>query len=223
MLPCWRARRFRLCSFSSERTRIFSEPSSMARIVSSRYLMRRGDVTAVFTSWKLRPVSLPTAPRFFANSPPAFAAASVSMKASMKGCDSFEMSYSESRPLPMPSMDAKERKMKVKVDGKRKTEPPLSSVSVCRSAPSVSLMLPVDLPSCVFLKERMKKRASFSTAKRSAPDASTPIFSTPDTSRLALRESSISEISGPPSKSAVQNSRKPSRTLGLRSFIMPKS
>jgi len=53
----------------------------------------------------------------------------------------------------MPSYEAKARKMKVNVDGKRKT---CCSVSACRSAPSVVLMLPAALPCWMSLKVRMK-------------------------------------------------------------------
>ena len=87
----------------------------------------------------------------------------------------------------MPSIDVIERKMNVNVDGKRNA---CSSVSDCRSAPSVVLIEPVDLaPICVSLNERMKYRASFSHASRSAPFASTPIVSTAATMRLPARAS----------------------------------
>mmetsp|Transcript_2744 Transcript_2744/g.11289 ORF Transcript_2744/g.11289 Transcript_2744/m.11289 type:complete len:219 (+) Transcript_2744:1180-1836(+) len=217
------ARRSSAASFSRDRTRIFRFPSSMDRKVSSRYLTLRGCVTAIFTSFRFNPVAFPSFPRFCSNSDPACATSSVLMNASTNGCDSFPMSKDLSRPLPIPSIDAKARKMNVNAGGNLKTVPPLSSVSVCKSLPSVSLMLPFCLPNCVFLKERMKKRASFSTARRSALLDRTPIFSTAVTRRLAFRARSMSEMSGPPSKSALQNSRKPSCTLGRSSFIMPKS
>lgn len=122
----------------------------------------------------------------------------------------------------MPSTEAKARKMKVNVGGKRKTD---SSVSVRRSSPSVLLMsdAPFLPPSCASLKRRMKKRASFSTARRSAVRLSTPIWPIASTSSRALAASCASETNGPPPKRAKQKLRKPSRTCGVSSSIIPKS
>ncbi|KAL3790383.1 hypothetical protein ACHAWO_011598, partial [Cyclotella atomus] len=64
---------------------------------------------------------------------------------------------------------------------------------------------------------------SFSTASRSAPRANTPASSTPSTNDLALIASSKSSITGPPANNDVQNLRKPDRTFGFNSSIIPKS
>mmetsp|Transcript_37656 Transcript_37656/g.102225 ORF Transcript_37656/g.102225 Transcript_37656/m.102225 type:complete len:240 (-) Transcript_37656:2431-3150(-) len=207
--------RSRAFSFSSERTRILSEPCSIARTVSSRYAIFLGELTAVLMSSGLSPVSEPNWEKAFwvgftepsMTSP--YRACSVS--SSTNGCESCPMSKSLSRPFPMPSMDANARKMKVKVDGNRKT---LASVRACRSGPICCLMFAAGLPSCTSLKVLMQKRPNFSTASLSAPLESTPICSRASTNVLADFPSARSSTNGPPSKSAMQRFRKPSRTSG---------
>mmetsp|Transcript_20311 Transcript_20311/g.64688 ORF Transcript_20311/g.64688 Transcript_20311/m.64688 type:complete len:223 (-) Transcript_20311:1662-2330(-) len=142
------ARRASACSFSMERTRILSCPCSIARTVCSRYATFFGCVMAVSMSLARSPVAVPKTRSCLARG--------VSLEScsdSMKGCANLARSYSGSSPLPMPSTDAKARKMKVNVEGKRKT---CCSVNACRSAPSVVLMLDAALPCWIPLKVRMK-------------------------------------------------------------------
>mmetsp|Transcript_8107 Transcript_8107/g.24195 ORF Transcript_8107/g.24195 Transcript_8107/m.24195 type:complete len:207 (-) Transcript_8107:1359-1979(-) len=58
VLSCVRAILSRAFSFSSDRTRILSDPLSMARSVSSMYSIFLGEVMAVSTSLVLSPVAL---------------------------------------------------------------------------------------------------------------------------------------------------------------------